>query len=278
MSSPFTLHNTYEYAIINYVLFYIDIEMPYYILYTSYERKTTMKKKEPTSTFDVHKDSELEALAKAYVQAAHKRKMTMTDSSKIIAQIWREDITEPQKAQKLITMPLKETEDQMVFRTKAEKMIEEYPEFVCNFAKMDIATRKQFSIEIICAIHKVFQEKDRIQSNTLVYYIRDYFSQILKNSEYNNTTIISHFKQHIFNTLELYFVFNTTNYSGIGCFGNVDTAFRPFYQENIHRVQLPFCNIDHLLEPYLKEKEYAVRRSQTSTAIIRLIWFVETFF
>lgn len=236
-----------------------------------------MKKKANTSIFDVHKDSELEALAKAYVQAAHKRKMTMTESSKIIAQIWREDITEPEKNQKLTLMPLQENEDQKLFREKVEKLIAEYPEFITSANSLDSEDRKPYTVEIICAIHKYFAEKDRIQMSILLYYIRDYFIQIFKEKKFCNTTKISYCIEHIFFVMDN-LVFNTTHFSGIGCLKNVDYTYRPKFSENYLGPATSFSRIDNLAEPYLKEKEYDVRRSKTSTSIIQLIWFVETFF
>lgn len=236
-----------------------------------------MKKKANTSIFDVHKDSELEALAKAYVQAAHKRKMTMTESSKIIAQIWREDITEPEKNRKLILMPLQENEDQKLFREKVEKFIAEYPEFIPGTSSLDSEERKQYTVEIICAICKYFVEKDRIQMSTLLYYIRDYFIQVFKEKKFCNTTKISYFIEHIFFVLNL-LVFDTTKFSGIGCLKNVNYSYRPQISEKHPSPATSFSRIDNLAEPDIKEKEYDVRRSKTSTSIIRLIWFVETFF
>ncbi len=236
-----------------------------------------MKKKANTSIFDVHKDSELEALAKAYVQAAHKRKMTMTESNKIIAQIWREDITEPEKNQKLTLMPLQENEDQKLFREKVEKLISEYPEFITSANSLDSEDRKPYTVEIICAIHKYFAEKDRIQMSILLYYIRDYFIQIFKEKKFCNTTKISYCIEHIFFVLN-HLVFDTTKYSGIGCLKNVNYTYRPKISENHPSPATSFSRIDNLAEPYLKEKEYDIRRSKTSTAIIQLIWFIETFF
>ena len=88
-----------------------------------------MKKKEPEIIFNVHDDSELEALAKAYVQAASARGMTATQAKEVLGQIWREDIAEPRKKENLLQMPLEETPEQNEFREKVKKFVEHYPEF-----------------------------------------------------------------------------------------------------------------------------------------------------
>lgn len=236
-----------------------------------------MNKKDETLIFDVHKDAELEALAKAYVQAANKRKMTMTQASKIIAQIWREDITEPTQAKKLIQMPLDESACEAQFRSKVERLVDEYPEFIYHNGLKNNAEYRQYTITIICVIYKMFLEKDRIQGSTLLYYIRDYFKQVSENPDHSNTTTIHYFKENIFETLHS-LIFATTQYSGIGCLRTVDTTFRPTIYKGRPDIQSIFRKIDKLVEPYLKIQEYECRKSKTITSIIQLIWFVETFF
>lgn len=236
-----------------------------------------MKKKEPEIIFNVHEDSELEALAKAYVQAANTRKMTLTQANKVLAQIWREDITEPKAAEKLIKMPLEETEEQKIFRRKAEGLVDQYPEFVCRHGLTNNSEYRQYTIEVICAIHKMFLEKDRIQNSMLLYYIRDYFKQVSENPAYSNTTTIDYCKKHIFSTMNK-LEFNTTKYSNVGCLRCVDMSYRPTVYKQKPDIDSSFRTIDYLVEPYLKEKEYDIRRSKTSTAVVQLIWLVETFF
>lgn len=254
----------------------IDIENHYYI---ALHGGNPMKKKEkdPKIIFDVHKDAELEALAKAYVQAAYARKMTQTQATQVLAQIWREDIIIPKEEKRLSEISLKETQKQKDFRKKVEKMVDEYPEFIYHRRLDSSSDYRQYTIEVICAIYKMFLEKDRIQGSTMLHFIRDYFMQSFSNPNYSNTTIIDYTRRHISSTLDSLY-FSTTKYSGIKFLRHVDLNSKPTIYQSEPSLQSSLRKISSLYEPYAKRQEYLSRNSKTATAVIELIWFVETFF
>lgn len=241
-----------------------------------------MKKKEPEIIYNVHEDAELETLAKAFVQAASNRNMTMTQASSVIAQIWREDITAPEVEKKMIRMSLDETDEQLAFREKVVEFIDTYPEFIRFYNNPMLSKSwpgsKQFTIELICAIYKMFTEEDTVQASTLNNYIRDYFKQRFHDDpNYSNPTTIWTFKEHIFETID-HLRFKTTRYADIGSYRYVDKTFVPTITDKPFLCGAELEPISYIADPYLQEREYVKRRAKTTTKIIQLIWIIETFF
>lgn len=234
-----------------------------------------------TQIFDVHKDAELEAFAKAYVQAANQRNLTMTQSSKIIAQIWREDITNPKVEEKLIRMPLEETEIQKHFRKKVNKFIKQFPEFVylhdAPAHQEKLKEYTQYTIELICALYKMYLEKREIKTTTFPYYIRDYFKQIFNDPLYYNTTHINHFVTYIFMRLG-YLIFNLGDYSGIYRLRYVDKSVFPTLSKQNTFLSKGLGTIDCVSEPYELMLEYDTRKGKSLRQVIQLIWVIKTFF
>lgn len=235
-----------------------------------------MKKRDPDN-FDVHKDAELEALAKAYVQAANNRKMTLTQANKVIAQIWQEDVLIPNRQAKLLKMPLIENTIQKEFRAKAERFLQQYPEFVLSTNNKDVfAERQKFTLDIICAINKMFYEESSISSDSIYKYVRDYFKQISDDPAYWNSIDIHRFTEHIFD--QLYFlVFKVTGAATRGL-RYTDTQYLPTYSLEHPGNYISLVRITSLADPYLKLREYDLRASKTATNVINLIWVIETFF
>ena len=53
-----------------------------------------MREKNFAQFFNVTKDAELEALGEAYIQAAHKRNLSVSAACKIITELWEKHIPE----------------------------------------------------------------------------------------------------------------------------------------------------------------------------------------
>lgn len=237
-----------------------------------------MKKKEPEIIFNIHEDSELEALAKAYVQAANARNMTSTQAKAIIGQIWREDITDPIKKAKLQKMPLKETPQQEVFREKAKKFVEQYPEFNLFYKDERRPHFKDYTLEVICAIHKMFTEEDYITLSSAKRYIKDYFKQTSEIPFYYNDRYVNRFTSHILEQVSNLTFKTTDEFSGVGVLQFVDTTFTPIFSTDYPTSSQSYARISWLHEPYKKCEEYDCRKNKTNTSIIHLIWVIETFF
>ena len=237
-----------------------------------------MKKKETTPIFDVHTDSELEALAKAFVQAAHARKMTSTQAGAIIAQIWRENIYTPQKREKLLKMPLEEPAETKAFREKVRKFVGHYPQLTLWYAKYpNNSFYREYTINILCAIHKMFVEEDYITSTSLERYLRDYFRQTNGERFYYDYNRIHWFPKSLLETAgEL--IFKTTGeYAELGTAREVDKTFLPVFS-NEEPTEKNMVRIDFLSEPRQKRNEYDCRMNPTIISIINMIWVIETFF
>lgn len=238
-----------------------------------------MKKREPEIIFNVHNDCELEALAKAYVQATNARGMNATQAKDIIAQIWREDIAEPRKKENLLQMPLEETPEQKEFREKVKKFMDYYPEF--NFCSPESSRSqflKEYAIEIICAIFKMFDEEDYITLSSMTRYLRDYFKQTSRDPYYYNYRHIDRFPQRLLSKVDNLYFRNTGKHSTINyCFMCVDASFMPIFSSE-HLADQNYSKIHSLIEPYQKRNEYDCRMNPTVISIINLIWVIETFF
>lgn len=238
-----------------------------------------MKKKEPEIIFNVHDDSELEALAKAYVQAASARGMTATQAKEVLGQIWREDIAEPRKKENLLQMPLEETPEQNEFREKVKKFMEHYPEF--NFCLPENPNNqflKEYAIEIICAIYKMFEEEDHITLGSMTKYLRDYFKQTSRDPFYYHYRRIDRYPQWLLSKVNNLYFRTTGKHSKINyCFMCVDASFMPIFSSE-KLSDKNYVKITSLIEPYQKRNEYDCRMNPTISDIINLIWVIETFF
>lgn len=212
----------------------------------------------------------------------------MTQSSSIITQIWREDIIAPVEKkvvlteQKLTPISLEENDEQKLFREKANRFLEHYPDFVHQShlsSSDDIHEHKNYTLEVICAIYKAFLEMDSIQDTTLTHFIRAHFEKILNKEYYTKLPTINLYKNHIFTMLNLLWFKSSELVRVSGrCLRCTDTSYMPTISNKKPDWSSGFINIDYAAEPFAKLREYAVRKSKTTENVIGLIWFVETFF
>ena len=236
-----------------------------------------MKAQDDKSNFNVKVDAELEALAKAYVQAANKRKISMTQANKIITQVWKENIDIQTNNSIPSTSRQIHPEINAKIREKIEHMVDEYPEFIYSNGLSNNADYRFYTISIISLICKMYSEKERIQKTTLVHYIRDYFLETSDNPDYCKSTTISCFINHIFETLYS-LNFATTSAPKMGLLKHVDTSYRPTIYKGTKFSHQILRKVDYLVEADIKLHEYKGKKTQTITTIIYLAWFIETFF
>lgn len=236
-----------------------------------------MNSQDDTLIFNVQNDAELEALGKAYVQAANKRKISMTQATNIIVQLWKENIDTQTKNN------ISSKSHQITPKIKAElvkkieHMVDEYPEFIYSSGLSNNAEYRKYTISIISLICQMHFEKERIQKTMLVHYIRDYFLETSGNPEYCKSITISCFIDHIFETLYS-LNFAATNAPSKGLLKHVDTTRRPTIYKGTKFSHQVLRKVDYLVEPDLKLQEYRGKKAQTITTIIYLVWFIETFF
>lgn len=238
-----------------------------------------MKKKEDSAIFNVTNDAELEALAKAYIQAAHKRHFTMTQATQTISNLWKKEFA-LQKTNFIFTQP-KETLEQKAFREKTKKFISHFPEFVQFYkspvSQRDIESHAEYTVEVICGFYKMFLEEDNIKSSTLIEFVSNYLKQISENPDYYSPTKVKSFKEYIFMRLE-YLTFKVGNYSGIGCLRKADLSYFPTISKQKGCVGDDLRTIKWISDPHEKLLQYDSRKNITLTKVVQLIWVIETFF
>ncbi len=238
-----------------------------------------MKKKENSPLFNVTNDAELEALAKAYIQAAHKRQFTMTQTTQLICQIWKEEIAQKEKS--IVLTPPKETTEQIIFREKTEKFINHFPDFVQPYggplSQADMENNAKYAVEVICGFYKMLLEEDNIKSSSLIEFVSKYLKQISDTPEYSSATKVKSFKDYIFMKLE-YLIFKVEGFSGIGCLHKTDLSYLPTLSRKKVCTSDELRTIKFISEPYEKMMEYDTRKNTTLTKLFQLIWVIETFF
>lgn len=238
-----------------------------------------MKKKDDSAIFNVTNDAELEALAKAYIQAAHKRHFTMTQATQTISQLWKQEFALQET--NFIFTPPEETPEQKIFREKTEKFIAHFPEFVQFYgspvSQKDMKDHAKYTVELICGFYKMFLEEDDIKSSTLIEFVSKYLKQISENPDYYNATKVKSFKEYIFMRLE-YLTFKVGPYSGIGCLHKTDLSYFPTLSKQKGCVGNDLRTIKWISEPREKLLQYDARKNITLTKVVQLIWVIETFF
>lgn len=240
-----------------------------------------MKKRIPEPVSNVEDSSNLEALARAYIQAATNRKMTQTEAVELITKIWRNDITIAEIKKRVEESGcLQDTEECKEFRSKVERMIKEFPNLAAYYRKdYNKAERERYAIEMICGIYKYFEKTDSIRSNELICFLRDYLIVVL--DEFTTLTAspaIQNRMDHTFNKLRQISFCTTKGPDDL--YEKPDLSVRPFDPENpgvmhFHGSILP---LELVSEGRELMREYDVRDTKLTRMIFDLLWFVETFF
>lgn len=240
-----------------------------------------MKKRIPEPVSNVEDSSNLEALARAYIQAATNRKMTQTEAVELITKIWRNDITIAEIKKRVEESGcLQDTEECKEFRGKVERMIKEFPNLAAYYRKdYAKAERERYAIEMLCGIYKYFEKTDSIRANELICFLRDYLTVVL--DEFTTLTAapaIQNRMDHTFN--KLYEISFCTTKGPDDRYEKPDFSVRPFDPENpgvmhFHGSILPLKMVS---DGRKLMREYDARDTKLSRMIFDLLWFVETFF
>ena len=244
-----------------------------------------MKEKNPTPIFNVTDNAELEALAKAYVQTAHKRNLSISAAFELISQFWNEESYVSHSMTS--SSQIYENEKQEAFRQKTRNFISHFPAFVPYYGRPlsedVIQLNTEFTVEVICGIHKMFLENRNIMSDELINYIHELLKESSNNPSYYSKARIKFFKEYIFDRLSFICV-RMFDYEKFGnqYFRRVDTSYTPVLvlkeiglvgklDENVHRLKFA-------VEPYEKMQKHDVKRTPTLKKVIQLVWIIETFF
>lgn len=235
-----------------------------------------MNKKEKTSNINVTLDAEILALANAYVQTAMERKMSQKQILDITRQLCQEFVENSKP--KRVVLILEENEEQKIFREKARAFLQDYPKFIRFYPDSDnLDLHRTYTLEIICAIYRMFLEEDYVTQERLVLYIQNYFYQYFENPKFSKKCNIDYFTKQIFYALDR-LVFQVGNYSAIGFTKHVNYSYKPIYCNEIPKFHSDLKRIDEVAEPRLMEKEHFSQKCKTSLKMIQLIWTIETFF
>lgn len=167
------------------------------------------KQEEPIQQiFNVNNDAEFEALITACVQAASERNVKIGELHQMISQVWKgnRQVKINQMKNKRLRIDIIETEEQKMFRKKAEKLLEEYPEMLmatsahlslikrpeCTTREpwekdpvkfFEPITEQDFVLELLCAIHKMYTSEIAnlgIGFVELNKYVRSYLQNVFE--------------------------------------------------------------------------------------------------
>ncbi len=240
-----------------------------------------MKKYVPEKFSNVADTSELEALARAYIQGAINRKMNQTEAVELINKIWRNDITIAEIKKRVEESGcLEDTDECKEFRTKIERMIKEFPNMAAySRSSYDKKENERYAIEMLCGIYKYFEKTDAIRSNELICFLRDYLTVVL--DEFTTLTASPTVQDRMNRTINKLrqISFHATK-GPDDLYEKPDFSIRPFDPENpgnahVFGSVLEFREVSGARELM---KEYNARDTKFSRMIFDLLWFVETFF
>lgn len=240
-----------------------------------------MKKLIAEKVSNVNTDSELEALARAYIQAAHNRKMTQTAAMQLVTKIWRSDIIDVEEKKRLDNLGIPEdSKESKIFQQKANQLLADFPNLVYHKPYHGFKNdERRFTLMIILGIHKYFEKTDSIRSQELLYFVRDYLILNLKDCNVSiTTTTIKYAMDHMFSKLCQIGFHTHKNFGDL--YEKPDFTRKPFDPENPSAAFIPdsYFNLKDLHEPYEMMKEYGAKRTKLSINIFQLLWFIETFF
>lgn len=238
-----------------------------------------MKESAQPKIFNVHDDAELEALAKAYVQAAAKRNMTQTLALNVIAEIWREDIIEPAKPKPVVIK--KETQKQKQFRKKAQAFLKEFPEAIYSssrfFSEAEAKMVPTIVLETICLCKNMFEEKDSINSTDLKDYVYRHISVIFTDTIFSRREYTNRYLEYLFKALDKLWYKAPDVYVRVNgkCVRHADLSEKPVYSENYISGHTRGDSIFEVYEPSVR---YGIQGSTYARKTLQLIWTVESFF
>lgn len=240
-----------------------------------------MKKYIPEENSNVADNSELEALARAYIQAASKRKVNQTEAVELINKIWRNDITIAEIKKRVEESGcLQDTEECKEFRSKIKRMIEEFPNLAdydkCSYWEEE---NKRYAIEMLCGIYKYFEKTDAIRANELICFLRDYLTVAL--DEFTTLTASPTIQKRMDHTIsKLHQISFYTKRGPDDLYAKPDFSIRPFDPERPGDRYVPdlVFKMRQISGARDLMREYNARDTKLSRKIFDLLWFVETFF
>ena len=242
-----------------------------------------MREKNFNPIFNVTNDAELEALAKAYIQTAHKRNLSISAACDLISQFWNENSSASNST--TITQQTHEDEKIEIFRQKTQRFISHFPDFVPYYdspvSQKDVLLNTDFTVEIICGIYKMFIEKRDIRSSDLIIYLYELLSKKSNNPDYYNRSRIKSFKDYIFDKVSyIYLKMSYPVGNGSRFIYRVDTSYMPILAFKIKESTLDkdFRRIKSAAEPYEEMQKYDIKPTPTFIKVVQLIWVIETFF
>ena len=246
--------------------------------------------------FNVNKDAELKALISACVQAAAKRNLKKKDLHQICSQIWDEEQSLIELKKKCKKMDLTENEEQQCFRQKARKCFEEYEHINLvdgtREEKIMPIRKEEYSVEVWCAIYKMFLDGKDISTKTLFPYVKNYLQNVyegrpdLWSNSMINQVIYTILRGYSFSgvfiaTTGTEIRFQQTPSSKVLTKYETDFSVKPIYIGiNPKYNSKGFYEVSDMIEvnEFIAEAFGDKIKTQTRMRVGEMIWFIKNFF